>query len=113
MMVWRQALHVGAVDETVADSSEETLIIGAAKVGAALELGEWVGVGAHAVVDDVLLGVEIKLAGQVGVDAEEFFAFLALEGRCIDGLLLERGEKSLEPLERGRVSSRPDELDSS
>ena len=107
-----QAGDVVAGAQAVAHAAEQGGELGAAEVGAALQLGEGVDGGADAVEVDVGLGVDVHALGEVGVDAQE----LGAVGEGVGGggglrLGLERGEQGLEPLEGGGVAADPDELD--
>lgn len=83
-----EAVDVSAVDDSVAQGTEELAEVRAAKVGAALELGEGIFIGADGVEDDVVCGVDVDLLGEVGVDAQEL---VAVVGGSAEILGLERG----------------------
>lgn len=100
---------VGAAGDAVPERGEQFPEIGAAEVGAGLQLGQGVEGGADAVEVDVGGLVHVEALGEVGVDAEEVRPGAGV-GRRRQGLLFERGEERLEPSEGGGVFADPDEF---
>jgi hypothetical protein len=101
-----QAVHVGAVEDAVAHTAQETLEVWATKVRSRFEFGEGILVCADRVEHNVLRRVGVHFLRQVRVDAKELVAVCAAEG-----LGFERGEERLEPFERRGVFADPDEFD--
>src|SRR5690625_4290827 len=106
-----QAVEVSPVKDAVAHGCEEPTEVGPAKVCARLELGKRIHVGADTVEDNVLSGVHVEALGKIGVDLEELNARRAGQTGRLVGLVLERRQKRLEPLEGAGVFADPDELD--
>lgn len=106
-----QAVQVCPVQDTVPHTSEQFREVGTTEVCAGLELGQRVAIGSHGVQHDVVGRVDVELLGQVGVDLQELNTRAAGHASSLGGLLLERGQQSLEPLERGGILANPEELD--
>lgn len=103
-----QPREIRLIQKPIPHGHEETLEVRATKVGAAPEFRERVDVRANGVEVDVGGGVLVETLGEVGMDAKEL---LPTSGRG-GGLLLERREQCLEPLEGMSILADPDELDS-
>lgn len=99
------------VDDTVTHACEELSEVGAAKVGAGLELSKRVDISTNRVEDDVLRGIHIELLSKVGVNLQKFYTARAGDTSSLARLVLERREESLKPLERAGIFAHPDELD--
>lgn len=105
-----EAIDVRAVQDTLSHAVEYPREVGAPEVGAGLELGQGVVVGADAVEDDVLRRVHVELLREERVDLEELDAVASGDARRLVALAFQRGQQRLEPLERARVLAHPDEL---
>lgn len=112
------AAQIRVIEDAIAHAGKQALEIGTAEVGAGLEFGEGIVGGADGVEDDVGGGVEVEALGEVSVDLEKFDAGAGRAAgpgggreRGGRGLRFERGQERLEPFERRRVATHPDELD--
>jgi hypothetical protein len=101
-----EAIHVGAIEDTIAHTTQQALEIRSAKIRPRLEFSEGILVRTHRVEHNVLRGVCIHFLREIGVDAQELVTVVAAKG-----LGFERGKKRLEPLEGRCVFADPDEFD--